>query len=344
MDLLVYAIIALGVLVLAVLISLTLIVCIPWYLLRHQIVAHIEFAPPLIIGRRRPQAGADLCEFQTQDGLTLQGAYFRTPAPDRLGVVVFAHEFHGDRWTAIDYVKDLVDSGFDVFSFDFRCHGDSDRHEGYEPMCWPTAFEVDDMQSAINYVCSRPDATSEGVGVMGISRGAAAAICVAASDDRVRALVCDGPIASATMQVHFTRRFVTIHTRVGKILAKMPAWVLGTVARVGCLVVERRRNCKIANIEQAASDVEQPVLLIQGERDRYVPIDVTKKLRNNLAGRSRLWIVPQAKHNAAITVATTEYRRRIRRFFLRHVANQGEVVVPVAPTAAIDIEPAMVVS
>ncbi len=344
MGLLVYAIIAIGVLVLAVLIGLVLLVCIPWYLLRHQIVAHIEYAPPLIIGRRRPHAGAELCEFKTRDGLTLQGAYFRTPAPNRVGVIVFSHEFHGDRWMAFDYVKDLVETGFDVFSFDFRCHGDSDRLEGYDPMCWPTAYEVDDMQSAIDYVCSRPDADRAGVGIIGVSRGAAAAICVAATDDRVRALVCDGPIASATMHVHFARRFVTIHTRVGKILARMPSWVLGMVSRVGCLVVERRRNCKIVNVEQAASEVEQPVLLIQGERDRYVPLEVTKTLRGNLAGRSRLWVVPKAKHNAAITVAATEYRRRIRRFFLRHVARQRAVVVPATATSALDVEPAMVVN
>jgi pimeloyl-ACP methyl ester carboxylesterase len=325
----------------AVLVSLVLMVCIPWFLLREQVVAHIEFAPPLIIGSRRPQRGAESCHFTTSDGLMLAGSYFRTPAPERLGVIVFAHELHGDRWTAVDYVKDLVDTGFDVFSFDFRCHGDSEKMQGYEPMCWLTEYEIKDMQAAVDYACARPDADKDGVGVIGVSRGAAAAICVAANDSRVRAIVCDGPIAAATMQVHFTRRFVKIHSRLGQFLSRMPAWVLRMVAKVGCLVVERRRNCKFANVEQAASEVQQPVLLIQGELDRYVPVEVTKVLRNNLAGRSRLWVVPHAKHNAAIAVATSEYRRRIRRFFTRHTAGSGPVVVRVPAVAALEAAPVM---
>ncbi|MCG8583750.1 MAG: alpha/beta fold hydrolase [Pirellulales bacterium] len=342
MDLLVYGLIIVAAALAVVAVALALLICIPWYLMRDQVVAHIEYAPPLIIGRRRVHAGAESCQFETSDGLTLQGAYFRTPAHERLGVIVFAHELHGDRWTSVEYVRDLVENGFDVLAFDFRCHGDSDRMENYEPMCWLTEYETKDMQAAVDYACSLPDADPEGVGVIGISRGAAAALCVAAEDSRVRALVCDGPIAASTIQVHFIRRFVTIHSRIGQVLARMPGYVLGWVAAVGRMVVQRRQNCKFANIEQAATDVEQPVLLIQGERDKYVPVEVTKKLRNSLAGRSRLWVVPKAKHNAAITVATSEYRRRIWRFFSHHSVRPRPVVLPMATAAAVDVEPAMV--
>jgi pimeloyl-ACP methyl ester carboxylesterase len=342
MDLLSYALIALGVLVAVAAVSLTLMICIPWYLLRDQVVAHIEYAPPLIVGRGRKQRSAEPCEFVTSDGLTLRASYFHTPAAGRLGVIVFAHELHGDRWSAVDYVKDLVASGFDVFAFDFRCHGESDRMTGYEPLCWLTQYEVTDMQAAIDYACNRPDADPEGVGVIGVSRGAAAALCVAATDARVRAVVCDGPIAAATLQVHFTRRFVKIHSRLGQLLSRLPSFILNMVAGVGRLVVERRRNCKFANVEQAASEVQQPVLLIQGERDRYVPVEVTKTLRSNLAGRSRLWVVPLAKHNAAITVATSEYRRRLRRFFTRHATRPCKVVLKIPPAPAVEVESAMV--
>lgn len=342
MDLLSYALVVIGAVVALSVVGLLLLICIPWYLMREQVVAHIEYAPPLIIGQRRTYAGAESCAFETCDGLTLQGAYFRTTSIERLGVIVFAHELHGDRWSAVDYVKDLVATGFDVFAFDFRCHGESDRMEGYEPMCWLTQYEINDMQAAIDYACSRPDADPDGVGVIGVSRGAAAALCIAARDSRVRSLVCDGPIAASTIQVHFIRRFVTIHSRVGQILARMPAFVLGMVAAAGRMVVERRQNCKFANIEQAATEVEQPVLLIQGERDKYVPVEVTKTLRSSLAGRSRLWVVPDAKHNAAITVATTEYRRRIWRFFTRHSAQPRPVVLPIQSAPAVDVESAMV--
>jgi fermentation-respiration switch protein FrsA (DUF1100 family) len=74
--------------------------------------------------------------------------------------------------------------------------------------------------------------------------------------------------------------------------------------------------------------LQQPVLLIHGERDTYVPLEVAQTLRASLERRPRLWVVPHAKHNRCIDVATQRYQRRISRFFQAHLS-PGRVTAPV---------------
>src|SRR5690606_24048665 len=68
--------------------------------------------------------------FRTSDNLELVGSYFPARTAQRLGVVVFCHEYLGNRWSALPYADYLRDTGFDLFSFDFRNHGNSESEPG----------------------------------------------------------------------------------------------------------------------------------------------------------------------------------------------------------------------
>ena len=66
-------------------------------------------------------------------------------------MIVYCHEYSSDRWSFHPYVDHLRDLGFDLFTFDFRNHGDErsraglrsdamdDRPRGPRPACvlWP---------------------------------------------------------------------------------------------------------------------------------------------------------------------------------------------------------------
>ena len=56
--------------------------------------------------------------------------------------MVYCHEFLSDRWSYRPYIDRLRDLGFDVFTFDFRNHGESQSEPGYEPMHWASDREV----------------------------------------------------------------------------------------------------------------------------------------------------------------------------------------------------------
>lgn len=277
-------------------------------------------APWLPIAWHEPIGDGENVEVFTSDGSLISGTYLPTTAPSRRGVIAYCHELNGNRWNAVPYIHDLRRCGFDVFTFDFRNHGHSDSVAGYDPLPWTTTYEVADVHAVIDYLCGRSDADPRGVGLLGVSKGATAAMCAAAGDRRVRAMVLDSLCPTERMQIHFTRRFMGIYARFAGLLSSLPDVVLGSLGVWTKYLIQWRQNCQFVNVDQLARQVRQPVLIIHGERDTYVPLDVVRSLRSMIIGRTKLWVVPRAKHNGAVVVTRKRYHDRISRFFKQHLA------------------------
>lgn len=269
--------------------------------------------------------GGENCRFQTRDGVELQGVYLHTSAVARMGVIVFCHELTSDRNSAAPYVEDLRRRGFDVFAFDFRNHGASGHTAGYEPLPWLTRYELSDVRAAIDYVCGRDDADPQGVGLMGVSRGGTAALSIAALDPRVLAVTTDGAFAFHTIQLHYIRRYMQIYTAWSRLFERLPDALLKPSCVWSQWLIGRRRGCRFVQVESLVRRIRQPVLMIHGENDPYIPLDTAVRLQAQLGGRSRLWVVPEARHNGSIRTATAEYHRQLARFFLKHLANGRRV-------------------
>jgi hypothetical protein len=101
---------------------------------------------------------------------------------------------------------------------------------------------------------------------------------------------------------------------------KLPDVFFVSYCQLAKFVLGLRRRCRFINVEQMARRVHCPVFMIHAKRDGYIPFEVVHDLRKRLAGRSKMWIVPGVKHNGAIIMAADEYRRRILRFFQKHLA------------------------
>jgi hypothetical protein len=69
--------------------------------------------------------------------------------------------------------------------------------------------------------------------------------------------------------------------------------------------------------------LRQPLLMIHGEADAYIKPMMARALFDRAAAAEKeLWIVPGAKHNQAVHEVGAEYRGRILRFFLKHLAGE----------------------
>ena len=291
-----------------------------WWFHVPSVVQAFSQTPRLIPDPGEPLSEGESCQFQTSDGLSLTGTYLKTPADIRLGVIVFCHELSSDRWAATPYVADLRSRGFDVFTFDYRNHGESDTDDHFDPMPWLTEFEVADTQAAIDHVCSRSDADERGVGMLGISRGGTAALCVAARDPRIQAVATDGAFSTELMQLHYIHRFMEIYTAYTWLLSRIPDGLLITLGWWAQWILGRRRGCKFVAVERQVRRVRRPALMIHGERDSYVPQHVSEGLQRLIGGTTRRWDVPDARHNQAIKVAPEQYHRHLARFFQKHLA------------------------
>jgi dipeptidyl aminopeptidase/acylaminoacyl peptidase len=291
------------------------------------IVRIFQEKPLFIVPRGQPIETAEPIDFPTRDGLTLKGSYLKTSAPRR-GVIVFGLEFGSNRWSCQAYCEHLLAAGFDVFAYEPRNQGDSDRQEGYEPLQWVTEYEAIDAQAALSYLKARPDADPRGVGFFGISKGAGAMVVAAANDSFVRCFVTDGMFATFGTLIPYMRQWFKIYNRYFPIQL-IPDWYVDYIGRIGLRRIERQRGCLFPSLEAAVSRLApRPLLLIHGEGDTYIKADMARALFGCAGEPKEFWLVPGAKHNQALHVAGDEYRDRVLRFFEQHLTTGGEAAPP----------------
>ncbi|HEY2155363.1 MAG TPA: alpha/beta fold hydrolase [Isosphaeraceae bacterium] len=281
--------------------------------------------------RSAPTGDGEDVRFATADGLTLAGTYFKTNAGRRLGVVVFCHEYLGDRWSVIPYVGHLRDLGFDLFSFDFRNHGQSDLEPAYEPLQWLTQHELADLRAALKYVRSRPDADLAGVGLFGVSRGGCASLCVGGKDPGVWGVTTDGAFPTRGTMLAYILRWAEIYVGSKTFWRNVPIQAYHFLAWSSRKRVQRKLNCRFPDVERGTARLApRPLFMIHGEKDSYIGPDIARGLFAAAGEPKELWIVPKAKHNRCREVAGAEYSERVAAFFL---ANAPRVSKPVDRTA-----------
>jgi uncharacterized protein len=288
----------------------------------HLMVRIFQEKPLFVVPRGRPTPDAEDVRFPTAGGLTLRGCYFKAARPRR-GVILFGLEFGSDRWACQSYCEHLIEAGYDVFAYEPRSQGESDRQPGYEPLQWVTDFEVRDAKAALAYLKSRPDADARGVGFFGISKGAGAGLFAAARDPYVRCCVTDGAFAVYTTLVPYMRHFFRIYNQHYALQGLIPSWFYGHIGLVGLRVIERERGCRFPALERVLPRLApRPLLMIHGGADAYIKPEMAEALFRRAGEPKELWVVPGAKHNGALHTAGDEYRRRVLEFFDKHLASE----------------------
>jgi pimeloyl-ACP methyl ester carboxylesterase len=287
--------------------------------------------PLFIIPRGQAVADAQDVTFTNADGQKLRGCYLPTRAPKRQGVILFGLEYGSTRWASVPYGQFLRDAGFDVFSFEPRSQGESDRQPGYEPLQWVTAYEVRDFQAALAYLKSRPDADPRGIGFFGLSKGGGAGLLAAAGDPYVRCCVTDGIFAAHTTMLPYMRKWIAIYSNRKWIQTVLPDWYYQLVAGTALRRVQRERHCRFPHLERRIHKLApRPLLMIHGGADTYIKPEMAQALFERARGPKDLWLVEGAKHNQAFHVANGTYQGRVRAFFLEHLGTPG----PAARAAA----------
>jgi pimeloyl-ACP methyl ester carboxylesterase len=284
------------------------------------VVRIFQEKPLFIIPRGQPVEDGEPVRIPTEGGLTLSGLYLRALTPKRRGVILFGLEFGSNRWSAGPYCAFLRQAGFDVFTFEPRCQGESDAQPGYEPLQWVTSFEVRDFQAALAYLKQRPDADPRGVGLFGISKGGSAGLIAASRDGYVRCFVTDGIFATHTTMVPYMRKWIAIYSKSYRLQKLLPHFVYGLIARDALGRIQRERGCRFPHLEGAMGRLgRRPLLMIHGGADNYIKPEMAQALFERARGPKELWMVEGAKHNQAFHLANGEYRRRVLAFFEAHL-------------------------
>lgn len=275
-----------------------------------------------------PCEDVEKVRFATRDGKMLEGVYARTTADFRRGVLVFCHEYLADRWSFQIYADGLREAGFDVFSFDFRNHGESEHDPLHPSLPWLTNLEFLDLEAAIDYLQCRADKDPNGVALFGVSRGGSTALAMAARRKDVWAVVTDGAFPTVGTLIPFMSRFAALYVNLPYLVDHLPRPFLKFVGYRGIAKAERKFGCRFLHLESLVARIgPRPWFAIHGESDSYISVQVARELFDIAREPKRMWIVPKAKHNRSQQVQPEEYRDRIVDFLLNY-----------APTPSTDLE------
>ncbi len=293
-----------------------------WWKYIPAILRIFQEKPLFIVPRGQPVEGAEAVRFPSADGRMLNGCYLKCQGRRR-GVILFGLEFGSNCWASHAYCTQLLESGYDVFAFEPRSQGDSDKEPGYEPLQWVTEYEARDARAAIAYLKNRPDADPFGIGFFGISKGAGAGLIAGADEPYVLCFATDGVFGTMTTVVPYMLHFFRVYN---KVFPKelLEEWFLKALCRYCLWRLGRERGCRFPSLERAMPLIApRALLMIHGENDGYIKADMARTLFALATGTKDLWVVGGAGHNQALHVAGEEYTGRILAFFNRHLGGAG---------------------
>ncbi|MCG3178866.1 MAG: hypothetical protein BIFFINMI_01196 [Phycisphaerae bacterium] len=276
--------------------------------------------PPLSMGPLDFQRlEGEQVQFRAADGVSLRGMFlYAGRNKPRKGMIVFCHEFGSDMYSCARYCRPLLESGFDVFTFDFRGHGRSSNQPGYIPRQWASEREVNDAIGAFAYVQSvlAGEGLPEEIGVFGISRGAGAAILAMERNETVKCVLGDGTFSTDVTIESFMKKWAKIFAKVRIVYENHPPAFWKFLRWLVFLFAHRRFKCRFPSVRKAIARMSpRPMFFIHGERDSYIRPDQTKYLYALAPQPKFLWIIPRAKHNQGVAIAPDEYRQRTVAFF-----------------------------
>jgi uncharacterized protein len=336
----------------SILVTLAFLGVTTWLILRKYVKIMLNIIrdtpPPLAMGPCDfERLDGERVTFRAFDNLNLCGMFLYGAHGGRpKGMVIFAHEFSSDLYSCARYCRPLLQAGYDVFSFDFRGHGESSRAPGYQPRQWPTDHELDDMLGAVAFVedwLDRRGRPAE-IGLFGISRGGGAAILAAQNNPAVKAIITDGAFSSDTTLEYLMKRWAYIFAKVRFVYENHPPqfwrflrWLLFRACR-------SELNCTFPSVRKALRRMKgpRPILFIHGERDSYVPVEQSQLLYDLAPSPKFLWVVPGAKHNQSVIVRPEHYAARTVTFFDQYLAaapDEGAGERAVRPASAPGTQP-----
>ncbi len=273
--------------------------------------------PMLFADRGTPISGAQSISFETSDGRRIEGSLLSCKRSTPLATILFLHEYGSDRWMAGPYAGYLLDAGYDLLTIDFCSSGESEAISGYEPLQWPTEFELEDARSAVRYLrenCRTPDR----LGVFGISKGGGVALCLAPEEPAVKAIVTDGAFPVHDMVVYYSMKWIEIYSTSRFIYSYLPRWFYSGIVLFALHRVERRKNVRYLSVEAAVKRRSKgSLLMIHGKNDNYIKQEVVERLFESARGDKELWIVPKAKHNRCLEREGKNYHLRVVNFLTK---------------------------
>jgi pimeloyl-ACP methyl ester carboxylesterase len=257
-------------------------------------VLRVTHAPRWAIQEASLGIPHDEVKIETSDGRELSAWY--VPSRNRAAVLL-SHGSGGSRERVAAHVRMLARHGYGVLALDNPGNGESQGHSnglGYNAQ--------PGVDAALRWLTGRPDVDPERIAGFGSSLGAEVLLEAAARDDRLRAIVADGP--TRPMDGH----------RVSD--PALPERAFGAVWLHAVRGVSGMREAP-SLVGLMPRIAPRPVLLIAGGVGAPDEIPANRAYRDAGGPTTQLWELPDAGHTGGLRTHPAAYERRTTTFLDR---------------------------
>lgn len=285
-----------------------------------------------------PKSTTRQIEFQSGSGESVRGVLYEPSTPAPHPAIVFLHGLLSTHQEFGDYPARFCAQGYLALAIDLRGHGTSDGMRGFIT----EDRMVEDAIRAIDFLQIQPGLDPNRIVLFGHSLGGAAAVCTAARDTRVAAIVAGATIARLRDVLgrfeYLLYRIVDLVNRVQRPITLkslyMPYRVTYKDLFADPLAVERaqakgflQRSVPADNIPPllkqdaaaCARHVHVPALVVIGELDRVVARAFSHQTYEALAGEKEWYVIEGSGHSFATDCMQNVAFDRIANWIDRHL-------------------------
>ena len=236
---------------------------------------------------------------KSHDGLKLYGRYYQGEEGKPINLQFNGYKGNGVRDMAGGLAFSL-ELGINVMCTDQRAHGHSEGHtisfgikERYDVLSW------------VNYIIDRFGKDVKII-ISGISMGAATVLMAADLDlpENVIAIIADCPYSSPfEIVAKVTKQDLKLPWKIIKPFMLLSARLFGHF------------NLKESSAIESVKKAKVPILIIHGDDDDFVPIDMSRRMQKENPELITLVEVPGAPHGLSFVVNNALYRQSVIDFY-----------------------------
>jgi len=226
-----------------------------------------------------------------EDSILLKGWFVFSGTGNAKGTVILLHGIASCKESMINVAAKLSRLGYNCILYDSRAHGESGGLN-----CTFGYYEKHDVSVFIDSARTRFPSMGP-VGIYGASLGAAVAIQAMAIDHRIACGIAVSPFATMREVVY----------DYWKHLSRLP---LPSITNASLKRSEEIAHFSVDSVrpEQAALEIDNPVLVIHGDQDSKISIRYGRRVYQNLRSPGKQWFeVGGAGHNDIESVAGETY-------------------------------------
>lgn len=272
--------------------------------LHHRPLTHRAEAETVV--QREFQTDLQEVSITASDSAILRGWYVR-PHNFNGNAVVLTHGITDNREGVAGYAELFLKHGYAVLLPDARAHGES----GGEFATYGLK-EADDLHRWVSWLYAKD--SPQCVYGFGESYGAALVLQSLATEPRYCAVAVEDAFSTAReMSYERVSGFLHLHDWFGKSVGR-PIIAVADFYSKTRYGIDLLQPSPLDAVKQSSV----PVLLIHGELDRNInprhSVIIAKAAPNHV----QLWLVPNAQHTGAWTVAHDEFESRVLGWFSQH--------------------------